>query len=216
MLCSRASSDVRPIMDLYFCYVFTRSILPAKAKCGKHFVLHLEHTLIIHAQNNMGTYEKIFIILYQGSSFKSYCFTRTSVSDVSIKFIAKHQNEWCPSIQGIQHQNKGAKLKKTKIFVWICTTLHILTSLIHSVIQTCIKSTLLKPVFSVFYSSFSRRGWRYQITFIHQDKVIHILLNAPSNMDHITCQLPRCGHLSKEIPYPTQKLSEIIFLNTTL
>lgn len=43
-------------MNLYFCSTFTRTILPAKVKCGKHFILRLERTQIIHARNYMGTY----------------------------------------------------------------------------------------------------------------------------------------------------------------
>lgn len=74
-------------MNLYFCSTFTRTILPAKVKCGKHFILRLERTQIIHARNYMGTYAyaKKITMLHWGSSFKSYLFSCMFVSDVSIK-----------------------------------------------------------------------------------------------------------------------------------
>lgn len=76
-------------MNLYVCPVFTHKIQPVRAKCGKHFVLHLNtHKLFMHKTIQEYTHVQeliyIFITIYGYCSFKSYLFSCIFVSGLSM------------------------------------------------------------------------------------------------------------------------------------
>lgn len=216
-------------MNLYFCPVFTHTIRPAKAKCGKHFVLYLNvHKLFMHKTIQKHTHVwEIYLQCYMGVVLLNLIFSAAYLFLISayideIIFIGKHQNEWCPSVQGIfkkhihinqiiKHQYKYPALID-KIWSLICVALQILSSLTRSVILDMhgIYTLNINFIWFLFFS-WEQRRTEYNTAHIYKDEIIHILLNATSNMNDMSTVSFQdvVRHPSKEMSYPIQKWLKI-------
>lgn len=86
-------------MNLYFCPVFTHTIRPIKAKCGKHFVLNLNiHKLFMHETIRKHKHlQEMYLQSYMGVVLLNLIFSAANLFLISayidkIIFMRKHQN----------------------------------------------------------------------------------------------------------------------------